>query len=795
MASSATFGSVQQDLHFALRTLRRNLGFALTVVATFALGIGATTAMLTVVHTVLIQPLPYPNADRIVFFGGGRSGTSVPDFLDYRASDNARRVFQHLAIWDASTVVISGAAAPEQLASLDVTPGFFPVLGIQPVLGRFLVDDDAPGAVVLSSDLWRRRFGGSRAIIGQTVTLDGRAALVVGVAPPLVDPMLNGDVFRPFDAHAPHAMVRAYHTQPVIGRLRPGVTLQAAQAAMALVGVRLAATYPEDAGQSVKIQPYADIVVGDARAQLWTLLAAVCLVFLIACANIASLMVARSATRDAELSTRVALGASGQRVMQQLVTESVLLALAGGLLGMMLAVALLHQLRITAALPRVTDLHVDGVAWLCGGALSLLAGVLVGVVSAMRAARVALQVSLNVGGRGTQSRRSSRARDSVIVLQVAASMILLSGAALLLQNYSRLTHVKLGFNPDNLMVTSIAVPRAQYDPFAAVRVWDDLLAELKRDPQVIDVAAASQLPFVPGGNGYYSVVGRPVSDLQKLPSAQIDVVTQDYFRTLQIPLVAGQLFDADGLSNGEGALVVSGGTATSAFPLEQALGKYLSFPDFAGLPSVIVGVAADVRAFGFNMDPPDVIYLPLHQLRGWANGLRLIVRTRGDPLAVTRTVRNDLFQLAPSLTLGRVRTMSEIIGRSTARQRLETTVLGGFACCALALAALGLYGLLAYSVATRRDEFAIRYALGVQTRQLFALVLNRGMALVAIGLGAGLILLPIELGVLRRTFAVTEVDTTTLVAAIAVLGLVGFGACVGPGINAVRLGTRWIRNN
>lgn len=783
------FRALSQDLRLGMRLSRRNWGFTAIVIATFALGIGANTAMFTLVNSVLIQPLPYSQPDRLMYLAGNNSGTSAPDFLDYSARNT---VFTSLAIWDRSRATLSGGADPEEVVAMDVSTGFFATVGVRPIQGRAFLpaeENQSSTVVMLSYDLWMRRFGGDHAVIGRNVAIDGRTALVVGVAPPLLERNLFGDIYRPFDFHAGHASVRAYHSQPVVARLRPGVSRLTAQAAMNVLETQLGAAYPEDAGHIIKLQPFQDVVVGHAGTQLLYLLGAVVLVLFIACGNIASLMLARATARQAELATRVALGASRARLVQQLVTESTSLALAGGAFGLLLATAVLHSLRLTAAnaLPRIGELRLSPSALAFTAVLSISAGVIVGVASALRATASAVHPMLSVGGRGSHSWRSARTREIVVTMQLAASLVLLAGAAVLMESFWRLAHVNPGFDDNGVLTGTIMLPEQRYTLPNAAEWWATFLAQVAAAPYVVSVSAASQLPLAPGGDASYITEGTSHDRFVAPPSALIDIVANRYFETLHIPIVKGTTFSAEGATGSVVEIIISESIAKKRLLFQNAIGQRMTFPDFGGWTAEVVGVAGDVRA-SLGAESPDVIYFPLRQMRGWARGMRLVVRTDHDPLLLVKPIRRLLAQRDPQLALGSVRTMSDMVGRSVARQRLEATILGGFGAVALLLAALGLYGLLAYVVASRAHEFSIRLALGAQQGQLFAMVVRNGMRLVAFGFVGGLIVIPITLRTLQATFGVTRINATALMVSIAVLGLTSLGACVIPALHTTRMG-------
>ena len=664
-------GELSMDLHYALRQFRHHPGFAIAVVGVFSLGIGANTAMFTLVNTVLVSPLPYAEPDRLVFLTNGTAGTSAPDFLDFRARNT---LFSSLALWGSSQATLSGGFDPEEVTSLDVSADFLATVGVRSVIGRdFSPEEEANPrtAVILSNALWLRRYGGDRTIVWHNIVIDGRGTEVVGIAPPELDRNLTADIYRPFDFHAPHATVRAYRTQPVVARLRPGVSLPSAQAAMNIVENQLGTVYPEDANRTIRLQPYHETVVGGARSQLLYLLAAVVVVLLIACGNIVSLMFTRATARQGEFATRVALGASRARLVQQLVTESTLLAIVGGAIGFLLATALLRALQLNAvtALPRMAELGLNPASFVFTALLSLAAGTIVGAASAWRATASTLHPALTGGGRSSHSRGSTRTREVVVALQLAASLVLLASASVLLESFWRLAHVNPGFDDSGVLTGTVFIPAERYSIFRAVDWWTTALPQLAVIPHVTGVSAASQIPLAPGGNASYVPAGTATGPGIHQPTALINVVAERYFETMRIPILSGTGFSKEGAAGQFVETVISQSIAKKLSLFGAVIGQRMIFPDFGGFTGEVVGVAGDVRA-DLGREAPDIIYFPLKQMRGWARNMHLLVRTDGDPLALVPQIRRLVAQRDPLLAFGRVRTMSDIIGHSVARQRL-----------------------------------------------------------------------------------------------------------------------------
>jgi putative ABC transport system permease protein len=785
-----------EDFRIALRLFRRNIVLSLVIVLTFAAGIGATAAMFTVVNSVLIQPLPYRDPSRIVDVESRVGGlTSAPDFLDYERSAPP---FSSMAIWNLSNVIVVTDANSAYVSSMDVSTGFFKTVGVDPVHGRFFSSDEenqSTSVVVLSDRLWQRLFGSDPKVIGRTIVIDGKGSRVIGIAPSTLDHNLDGDIFRPFDFHSGHASVRAYHTQPVLGRLAPGESTASAQAKMRLITSALESEYPEDAGRSVVLRPYAETLVGVARWQLLYLLGAVALVLLIACGNIASLVLVNVTTRYAEFATRVALGATRARLTRQLLTECIVLASLGGAIGLALAELLTMRLRATGGgvLPRANEIHLNLVVVLVTVALTIGSAALIGTVTAFRIGAATSRLEMKVAGRGSGSRRSRRVRGALVVTQLAMSLVLMTAAATLLLTFWRSTHVDPGFDPDGLLTARIVLPRDRYSIAAQPVFWRTFLDRVRALPHVEGASAAATLPMAlyPGGASYVPL-GMPIPmQLDDRPMAQMNAVEPGYFQVMRIPVVGGHVFTRDDCAREHPPIMVSE-SMRGGDPFKLLTGNQYVFPDYDNITGEVVGVVGDVQKLRPHGEIKDVIYFcAAGPESGWESEMSLVVRTDRDPGSLVAPISTVLRRIDPQLALGEVRPMLDILGRSHSRERLDMSLLVGFAAIALILSGIGLYGLLAYSVSSRSNEFAIRYALGARVQDLIGLVFRSGMTLVGIGIGAGAILMPTTLRLARHIFGLPDIGRTTMLLAAAAMGIVGMMACVVPAINAVRLGSKW----
>ncbi len=789
---------ILQDLAYAVRGMLRRPAFATLVVVTLGLGIGINTAMFTVVNSVLIQPLPYRQADQLVFMYGSfskfdRAAISPPDFLDYRERNDVFESFAAQRLVGTST--LTGEGDPERVSSTDVTANFFSTLGVAPIRGRVFARAEEEGGghdvVIISYGLWQRRFGGDPGILERSLVVNGRTRRVIGVMSPVLDRTLDVQIWKPLEFHTPDTQTRRFHFLRAIGRLKPGVTVAQAQSAMDVVAKQLEAAYPENATWHLNLFPYRNVVVGDVGRALLILLGAVGLVLLIACGNVASLLLARASSRQGEIAIRTALGASRTRLVRQLLTESLLLAIGGGAVGLTLATFLLRALRVvgTGILPRLGEVGIDRTVLLFTIVLSVLTGLIFGVAPALHAVRDNLVTSLASLGRSSGARRTIRARDALVVAQVALSLVLLVGAGLALRSLWNLQHVPPGFDANGVLTAEVFLPEQRYrDRDAQLRFWQSLNDGLRGIPGASLTSMTTMLPLRGGGDTRYWVEG-DAQTTETARNAQINVVGDDYFQTMRIPVASGRVFGRDDRT-GPNTIVLSRRMATRLFRNENAVGKRLVV-DFGKDPFIgeIIGVVGDVSAFGLDVAPPDVFYFSIHQPGGFGRGyMNVVLRTTGNPSALIAPLRTAVASLDRDIALSNVRSMTDIIEASTSRPRFTARLLAGFAATALVLAIVGLYGVLAYVVAQRTRELGIRIALGAPRTTVFALIVGRGMRVVALGLTIGVVgaLLATRL-VDRLLFQVGATDPLVFVTVTLSLGAAAFAACVVPARQAMRV--------
>jgi putative ABC transport system permease protein len=801
---------LRQDLRFAFRSLWKAPVFTAVAVATLALGIGANSAIFSVVDAVLLRPLDYREPDRLMTVLHDspqlpamvrRQGPVSPaDYLDWKAQN---RVFERLAAAQAGaglgslTTVLTGRGTPEELSPMAVTADLFPLLGVNALVGRGIgPGDDQPGApptVVLGHSLWQRRFGGDRSIVGQTIVLDGVSRTVVGVMPPSFR-------FAPFwytraELWLPLVIADPAHDRTtdrngrslrVLGRLRPGLTRAQAQADMDRLWHQLEAQYPAtDSHLTVTVDPLQDKVVGSVRRPLLVLLAAVALVLLIGCANVANLLLARAAARRKELGLRTALGASRGRLVRQLLVESLVLAIAGGALGVLLAqwgVDLLLALG-PRDLPRREGIHLDGAVLAFTLALSLGTGLVFGLIPALQTSASALGEALKEGNRtSTEGLRRNRMRSLLVVSEVSLALMLLVGAGLLIKSFRRLQAVDPGFNPHHLMGLGVPAPA---DPARREAFFDRVLAGVRAVPGVSGASAINHLPIdgdIWGNN--YVVAGRPPPRPGDEPEAVFRIMRPGYLATMGIPLARGRDFTDFDRARAPAVMIVNEAFARAAFPAEEALGKRILFDEVA---HEIVGITADARQKEWAESPMPEMYLAdrQHPARGY---LTVVVRASGDPAALITHLQRAITALDSNLPPPRVVTMEQAITTALWQPRFNLLLLNAFAALALLLAAVGIYGVMAYSVSRRTREIGIRVALGATAGQVQRLVAGQGLLLTAAGVGLGLI------GAFAATrlmsallFGVRATDPTTFVAVPALLLAVGLVACYLPARRATRV--------
>jgi putative ABC transport system permease protein len=795
------------DLRFALRQLRKSPGFTLAAILTLGVGIGINVAIYSVIHSVLLSELPYPEPDRLVAIsetiGGSTWPSSYPDYLDWKTAQHS---FDDIAVSRRDDFNLTGDGEPERFSGLFVTASYFRVIKVSPKVGRTFFDeeDSAPGVnpIILSEHLWRSRFAADPTIVGRKLVLNTISCEVVGVASENLSIVRNPETARNsqgtrnVDLYAPFGF---YANRPYmhdrssrlgfygIARLKAGVSIEQAAADLKVIARNLELKYPDsNTNVGIAVSSLHDSVIGQYRSMLWLLETAVALVLLITCANIANLLLVRTAVREKEIAVRAALGASWGRLVRQLLTESVVLAFLGGVLGCLLAFWSKDLITSLSPhdLPRLQEIRLDLPVFVFGALITLGASLLFGLGPAWKLSKAELNaVSKSVGGS-----RSHRSLSALIIGQVAFACVLLTGAGLLTRTFRALEDEPLGFNPNHLLMVGIKLPGLKYhEPSDQAKFYQELLEKVERLPGVKAAAIDDDVPFSGfRSQEHFAVTGQPQPRHGEEPSAEAHCISPDYFRTMGIPLLRGRSFRRDDVLGKPLVIMIDEQLARKFFPGRDPIGQQLNqqlTPGQTDKPRThytIVGIVPSVRHGEVGIEPKiPQIYWPAAQF-SWLQ-TTLVVRTEGEPTALLPSIRAAGRSIDPQLPIFGTRTMEQAVAASIGTQRLSATLIGGFSILALFLAALGLYGVLAYSVTQRTREIGIRIALGSPRSGIYGLIVRRAMTMVGLGIFAG-VALAISCGPLIQHFVygVTPHDTMTIVGAAVLLVGIAILACLLP---------------
>jgi putative ABC transport system permease protein len=787
-----------KDIRYGFRTLLKTPGFTAAAVIALALGIGANTAIFSVVNAVLLRPLPFQQSDQLVMvwekraqLGRERNVVSPPDFNDWRAQN---QVFEDMAAFSGQGFNLGASTQPERIQGAGVSPSLFSILRVQPLMGRaFQAEEDRPTSnpvVIIGSALWQRSFASDPEIVGKTIKLDEKAYTVVGVMPAdFVFPDRRAEIWVPLTLSPEDANNRGGHNLRVVARLKPGVTLQKARTEMDSITAQLEQQYKVNTGHRANVFSLYDEVVAGARPALLVLLGAVAFVLLIACANVANLLFARSSARQKEMAIRTALGARRSRIIRQLLTESVILAITGGTVGVLLALWGLDLLLAIGgdSIPRVKEIKLD--SWVLGFSIliSLATGLLFGLVPALQASKPDLNETLKEGGRSASgSIRRNRTRSFFVIAEVAICLVLLIGAGLMLRSFARLVNVSPGFNPDNLLSMNLALSGSRYGGAEQVTsFYQRALERLSSLPGVQSAAATSGLPMTGAfGSRYFGIEGRPPQPAGQGFNANVNLTTPGYFQTMNIPLIQGRDFDQRDVMKAPEVVIINQDMVRRYWPDEDPIGKRLAVGN--GPWRTVVGVVGDVKQAGLDIETRPEMFWPYYQLP--VPFSTFVVRTSGDPEAMTSGVRRAMQDIDEALPLYNIKPVNEVISESVAPRRFNMVLLSIFAGLALVLAAVGLYGVISYSVSQRTREIGIRMALGASHKSVLRLVVGQGMILALIGVGIGVIAsFFLTKFMATLLFGVSATDPLTFVAISVLLTGVSIVASVIPARRAMKV--------
>ncbi len=787
-----------QDVRYGARMLIKHPGFTMVAVIALALGIGANTAIFSVVNTVLLRPLPYRQPDRLMAVRSYQvpkhpdAPVSPGDFFDWRQQS---QLFEGLAAYRTRSVTLLTGSEPERLPAAQVTAGLITTLGVSPLHGRdFMAEEDQPNSgrvAIISYGLWQRRFAGDAKVVGQPVTINANAYTIVGVMPPgFKFPQPDIDIWTPLAFDDDERQSHTAHSIYVLGRLQPGVGVAEAQGEMETIAARLREQHADsNAGWYIRVVPMLDFAVARIKPALLLLLGAVGFVLLIACANIANLLLARAASRQKELAIRTAMGASRWRVMRQLLTESVLLALVGGALGVLLAVWGIDALLALAPddLPRIDEVAIDRYALLFTLAVTIITGIAFGLAPALQASKPDLNEALKETGRGTTGgRRRQRVRSALVVAEVALALVLLVGGGLMLRSFAKLMQVDPGFNPEQVLTANVSLPRKKYpEGSQQAAFYKQLTENVATLPGVQSVGGANAIIFEDFILGL-AVKGRPPVNPGEMPITNYAAVTPDYFKSMGIRLIKGRFFAEADNADAPRVALINETLAKRYFPDQDPIGQYINVTIGPETWRQIVGIVGDVKQAGLDQATPAQTYEPLWQAP--TPFMTLVVRSDAPPATLSAAIRGEVLKLDKEQPVSNIKTMEQVLAASVSQQRFSMLLLAVFAVVALTLAAVGLYGVMAYSVTQRTHELGIRMALGASSRDVLRLVMGHGLLLattgVVIGLAAAFFLTRLMESLL---FGVTATDPLTFVAIAALQMLVALAASFVPARRALKV--------
>jgi putative ABC transport system permease protein len=785
-----------QDLRYGIRMMAKRPGFTLIATLTLALGIGANTAIFSAVNAVLLKPLPFPESEQLVdlsetFKPAGYGSVSVPTLEDWKSQNN---VFAGISAYLFTSFNLEGGDTPQRIPGINVSANYFDVLEVKPTLGRaFLPGEDVAGSehvVVLSDELWRRNFGANPDIVNQTIPLNGQKYTVVGVMPPELSALYRTvQMWSPLVFPEKDRLSRGTHKYLVIGRLKSGVTLAQAREQMNAIAQRLEEQYKD--GRGIRLMQIEELWVAGVRSTLLMMMVAVGFVLLIACTNVANLLLARATVRRREISIRVALGAGRRRLIQQFLAEGLLLSVLGGALGIALAWWTLGVLGKIAFpfLPRSQEIGIDSRVLLFTLAVSILTSVIFGLIPSLQAGKTDVQTTLKEGGNTiSDGMGGGWLRQALVVVEVAAAVVLLIGAGLMIRSVLRIREVEPGLKPQNVLTAKLSLPREKYkDAESAIRFHQQTLERISNLPGVESAGLISHLPIEERGyNGNISIEGKTYPPNES-PLVEFRVVSEDYFQTAGIPLLRGRLFSKEERDDTQPVVVINDAMARQIWPGEDPIGKRLADDSKA----TVIGVVGDVKNYGLLRQSAPEMYAPYTLASFWPDmrwNLRLLVRSTLDSSSIAAAVRREVQAVDPAQPIYAVQTMNLVIENTVRDKSLNTTLLTVFAGVSLLLALIGVYGVMSYTVAQHTREIGIRIALGAQPRAILKLIVGRGLVLVSVGVAVGVLA---SIGLTRfienMLFGVTPTDPLTFVAIVALLGLVALLACLIPAQRAMRV--------